>query len=170
MVIHELALTDNKQNFIQRPSHRGAEGLSPPPSVRIPAPALSPLNEMTLCTGVYGESYHFESRSAPQSPLLPPHFEKSGYAPDSITYQLKVAVKKESFLCLHVACTSSQDWCCSYHNLLNNQTAISVSHEGSIHVHHSAKNEFSLGRRHNALCYLKLQLKHYSSVSQWPLL
>ena len=57
----------------------GAGGESP--LVRSSAP-LHPPNEMTLFSGVYGEPPFWVPVSPPAClPLLPPHFEKSGYAP-----------------------------------------------------------------------------------------
>ena len=46
---------------------------------RSPKGAWTP-HEMRLCTGVYGEPPFWILISSP-SPLPPPHFEKSGYAP-----------------------------------------------------------------------------------------
>ena len=46
-------------------------------------------NEITLCTEVYGEPSFWVPVSPPAhpwAPLPPPHFEKSGYAPDTTGY------------------------------------------------------------------------------------
>ena len=56
----------------------GGEGEQVPHSQKS-CPTLAHPNEMTLCTGVYGEqSFRVLVSTTPHAPLLPPHFEKSG--------------------------------------------------------------------------------------------
>ena len=58
---------------------RGRWGLEPPQSEAQPPPWASQMKWHFVQGSM--ESCHFEVRSAPQPPLTPPHFEKSGYAP-----------------------------------------------------------------------------------------
>ena len=76
-------LESHKISPAQWHSQRGAGGWLPPWQKLCP---LSPPNEITLCTEVYGEPPFWVPVSPPPSltpePSLPlPHFEKSGYAP-----------------------------------------------------------------------------------------
>ena len=60
------------------------------PPVRSPVPLQSHSNEMALFAGVYMESCHFRLWFSPPPPPpaspLPPHYKKSGYAPDCKAY------------------------------------------------------------------------------------
>ena len=72
---------------------RGGQGGQPPPLAETLPPPLAPQMKLHFVQRSM-ESRHFESWSAPppysplSPPLPPPHFEKSGYAPDETCFLL----------------------------------------------------------------------------------